>query len=104
MHFVSTPRTGFVRLRFPSHPVRSRKRQHQFRHSDFLRLAFNPNCPVLRKVPAEHACYVEKRAAPADHAGIMGAVADNLALGAQDGILQRNRIEKPATSGGTFPL
>jgi hypothetical protein len=27
----------------------------------------------------------------------MGAVTDNLAFGAQDGILQRNRIEKPRT-------
>jgi hypothetical protein len=52
---------------------------------------------MLRKVPAEHARYIHKRAAPADQAGIMRAVTDNLALGTQDGIFQRNRIEKSRT-------
>ena len=82
--------------------MHSWKSQNQFRDSRFLCRGFDPNCPVPRKVPAEDASYVEQRAASADQAGIMGAVTDNLALGTQDGILQRNRIEKVSVFGSTL--
>jgi hypothetical protein len=85
------------KLRFPSEPVHPRKSQHQFRHPGLLCLAFDPSCSVLRKIPAEHPSYVEKRAAPTHKAYVMGAVTDHLTFSAQHGILQRNRIEKSST-------
>jgi hypothetical protein len=67
--------------------VLSRKSQAQFRHVGFLYLGFDLGCTILRKIPAEHSGYIKKRAAPADQTYIMGTVADNVTLSAQDGIL-----------------
>jgi hypothetical protein len=96
--------TRSLNLGFPSDPVHSRKSQNQFRHLGLLDPGFDPRGPILRKVPAEHTSYVEKRATPADQAYIVGAVTDNVTFSTQHGILQRNRIENPAPFSSAFHL
>jgi hypothetical protein len=59
-------------------------------------------CAISRKIAAEHASYVENRVAPAYQAVIMRAVANHITFGAQDSMLQGNRVEYPPFFGGTF--
>jgi len=51
--------------------------------------------PLFGKLAAKHASYVEQRVAAADQAGIVGAVAKDVAFDAQDSILQRDGIQTP---------
>jgi hypothetical protein len=85
---------GSIKLGFPLDPVHSRKSQNQFPHLGSLDLGLDSHCPIVRKVPAEHMSYVEKQAAPADYASIMGAVADDVTFGTPHGILERNRVDR----------
>ncbi len=67
-------------------PVLPRKAQQNF-VSHFHCLGGNQGRAILRKIPAEHASYVEQRPAPAYQTSVVRAVADDVTLGAQDRIL-----------------
>src|ERR1035438_82563 len=83
--------------------VELRKAQHDFvPHAQ--RLGRNQGRTILWKVAPKHAGDVKQRAAPADQAYIMRAITDHVTCRAQDGILQRNGIEKPAPFRGTIHL
>jgi hypothetical protein len=49
--------------------------------------------PLHWECASEDTGQAQQRAAPADAAGVMGAVADYLAVGAEHGILQADRID-----------
>src|SRR6266849_6166821 len=51
---------------------------------------------ILTKTPAEHASYVEQRAAPAHQAPVVRAVTNHVTFSTQDRVLQGNRIETHA--------
>jgi hypothetical protein len=53
----------------------------------------------LRKFAAEDSGYVEQRSTAADQTNVMRTVANHIALGAQNSILQRDAVENPATLG-----
>src|SRR5229473_7034650 len=83
-------------------PLTSWKSQHNFLLGRFQHFRGDQACAVLGKISTEQASYVEKRAAAANQTLIMGAVADNITLGAQNSILQRDRIESPPLLGNAF--
>jgi hypothetical protein len=62
----------------------------------------NQSRPILGKIPAEHASDVKQRAASTHQTPVVRAVTDNITFGAQDGILQRDRIENPSSFGDAF--
>jgi len=49
--------------------------------------------PLRRERTAEHTGQAHQRAAPADAAGVVGTITDDLAVGAENGILQADRID-----------
>jgi hypothetical protein len=51
----------------------------------------------LRKFAAEDSGYVEQRSTAADQTNVMRTVADQIAVGAQNGIIKRDAVEKPGT-------
>ena len=59
-------------------PVTPWKTQHNFPMGRFQCFRGDQACAALGEISAEHASYVEKRAAPADQTLIMAAVADNI--------------------------
>ena len=85
-----------------SKPVSARKSQYKFAWRHFQYLGDFQAGPFLGKVTAKHAGYVKQRVAAADQAGIVRAVAHNIAFSAQNRILQRDRIETPAPLRGSF--
>ena len=51
-------------------------------------------CALLWHVTAENPANINQRVAAANHTNVVWAVADNIALSAQHGILQRDGIER----------
>jgi hypothetical protein len=76
----------------PSDPVRLGERQHFTRGAPNY-LLDNQRCSLLRQLAAENTSDVEQRATATHHADVMRAVADYIALGTQDSVLQRDGIE-----------
>jgi len=79
-------------------PVVPWEDQHAFA-LHLQRFRGNQNRAITGEVASEHTSDIEQRAAAAHQTLIVGAVADNITFGAQDGILQRDRIENPPPFG-----
>jgi len=79
--------------RFSLEPVPSREGQHKLCLFWINLRSSDQHCAFPRKVASQRTGDIEHRPAAAEHALIMRSVAHYIALSAQDGILQRNRIE-----------
>jgi len=82
-------------------PMVDWKAQHNLT-LQFLRPCGNQSRAILGEIPAEHASDVKQRRASAYQTSVVRAVADNITFGAQDGILQCDRIENPPPFGDVF--
>ena len=82
--------------------MRFRKTQDYLVWRHVSRVGSNQRCAIVGKIPAEHASDVEQRAASAHQTPVVWAVTDNITFGAQDGILQRDRIKTPPSFGDAF--
>ena len=81
-------------------PPRPRMR-HPTLHRESLprRAGLNEICPLYRKPATENAGQAQERAAAADTADVMTAVADDFAFRTEHGILQADSIHVQALSG-----
>jgi hypothetical protein len=77
------------------------KCQHNLALRDFDRLAPKQAGALPREISAEDAGDVKERAASADEASIVGAIADDITLGTKHRVLQRYGVERPASRKST---
>ena len=75
--------------------MRHRKTQYDLSWRSFYGLPVDQAGARFWQIAAQHATYVDQGTAPANHALVVGAVADDLTIGAQHSVLQRNGIEPP---------
>jgi hypothetical protein len=61
---------------------------------DFQRFRLQQLCAILRHLAAQNPANIHQRTATANHADVMGAVADNIAFSAQYSVLQCNSIQR----------
>lgn len=74
-------------------PMRNRKTEYHLAWRILYGLRFDQAGACFWQIAAQHSTYVDQGTASANHALVVGAVADNLTISAQYSVLQRNRIE-----------
>ena len=73
--------------------VHLRKVQYSFRHNWVACIEIQQHRTLLGKITTQHTRDVEQRSAAANHTGLVGTIADHVAVRAKDGISQCNRIQ-----------